>query len=87
MRSPFNEARESITRYSEVALDSVMRTIVLDAKVRRFCVTPQSLPTAWVNVPPDPLQFFLPFDLHLRTITEARISAPACADGMPRTCC
>ena len=32
------------------------------------------IPTAWVIIPTDPLRFFLPFDHHLQTITEAPIA-------------
>jgi hypothetical protein len=73
-----------MTGHLEVALDSVVRTIIQDAKGRRSCVTPQSLPTAWVIIQTDPLRFSMPFDRHLPTITEAPISAPASADGMRR---
>jgi hypothetical protein len=59
-------------------------TIIQDAKGRRSCVMHQYLPTAWVNIQTDPPRFFLPFDRHLQTITEAPISAHASADGMRR---
>jgi hypothetical protein len=65
-----------------VALDRGVRTIIQDAEGRRSCVTAQCLPTPWVIIQTDPLRFFLPFDYHLQTITEAPISARASAYGI-----
>jgi len=48
------------------------------------------LQTTWLiiqhSAQTDPRRFFLPFDVHLRKITEAPISACAPADRMRRKC-
>ena len=72
-----------MTRCSEVALDSLVRTVIQDAEGRGSSVTPQGLPTAWVIIQTGPLRFSLPFDHHLQKWARTRKKMYAILTKLP----